>query len=308
MSFKSKKVQVLLSTYNGQKYLKELMDSVLNQDYLNLEILVRDDGSSDDTLNILTRYSDLKNVQVLRGKNLGVIKSFFKLLQLSSPDAEYVAFCDQDDVWEEDKISRAISLLGEYSKSIPTMYCSRVTIVDEKLKTIGYSQIPKHKPSFNNALVQNIAAGCTMIINDATRQLITRKFPLLSSVGMYDWWIYQVVSAFGKVIYDDKYKILYRQHSLNVIGEKSGFVGPWVEKIRRFLKQGGIPLVTIQAKEFGRIYRAFLPENKRAVLDRFMNERKTFLNRFQYAVNGEVYRQSKIDDIIFKILIILDRV
>lgn len=306
MGFKFKKVQIILSTYNGQKYLKELMDSVLNQDYPNLEILIRDDGSSDDTLSILRKYSDFKNVQILQEKNLGVIKSFFRLLQLSSDDAEYIAFCDQDDVWEKDKISRAISLLERCSENMPVMYCSRTILVNEKLKIIGYSQIPKRKPSFNNALVQNIATGCTIIINDVARQLISREFPSL--VRMHDWWIYQVVSAFGEIIYDEESKILYRQHSSNVVGMQTSFVMQWIERVRRFLKRGRIQLVTMQAKEFRKIYGASLPEGKRAVLDRFIDERKTFLGRLQYAISGEIYRQSKTDDIIFRALIILNRV
>lgn len=306
MSSKFKKVQVLLSTYNGQKYLEELMNSVLNQDYPNVELFVRDDGSSDDTLKILKKYSNLKNVQILQGKNLGVIKSFFKLLQLSSPDAEYIAFCDQDDVWEKDKVSQAIGLLEECSKNIPVMYCSRTTLVDEKLKTIGYSQIPKHKPSFNNALTQNIASGCTMIINNVARQLISREFPSL--VAMHDWWIYQVVSAFGEIIYDDESKILYRQHSSNVIGAKSSFTMQLQERIRRFLKYGRVQFVTMQAKEFRKIYGASLPSDKKVTLNRFIDERKTFIGRLRYAISGEVYRQSKIDDIIFRILIVLNRV
>ena len=306
MRSKLKKVQVLLSTYNGQKYLKELMDSVLTQDYPNLEILVRDDGSSDNTLNILKKYSDLKNVQILQGENIGAIKSFFKLLQLSSPDAEYIALCDQDDVWKKDKVSRAISFLERCSRNIPAMYCSRTTIVDEKLKTIGYSQIPKHKPCFNNALVQNIATGCTIVINDVARRLISKEFPM--SVRMHDWWIYQIVSAFGEIIYDNESRILYRQHSSNIVGVKSVFIMQYQERIRRFLKYGRVQLVTAQAEEFRKIYGLSLPKDKKIILNRFIDERKTFIGRLRYAFSGEVYRQSKIDDIIFRILIILNRI
>ena len=118
----SARVQVLLSTYNGQKYLKELMDSVLNQDFPNLEILVRDDGSTDKTLHILEKYSGLKNVQILQGKNIGVVRSFFALLEASPPDAEYIAFCDQDDVWKEDKVSRAVGILEKHGDNTPIMY------------------------------------------------------------------------------------------------------------------------------------------------------------------------------------------
>ena len=300
------KVQVLLSTYNGQKYLKELMDSVLNQDFSNLEILVRDDGSTDETLCVLERYSGIKNVQISPGENLGVVKSFLKLLQLSSPDAKYVAFCDQDDVWKEDKVSRAISILEKYCNNLPVMYCSRVTIVDEKLKIIGSSQIPRREPAFGNALVQNIATGCTIIINNAARQLILKKLP--SSAMVHDWWIYQVVSAFGKVIYDLESRILYRQHSGNMIGEKSSMFLKWRERTRRFLKHGRIQYVALQAEEFSKIYGETLPLDKKLILERFINDRKTFMGRLRYAFKSETYRQTKVDDIIFRVLIILNRI
>jgi len=93
------RLQVLLSTYNGEKYLAELLDSVLSQNVSKLDLLIRDDGSTDETQYLLEKYAGLKNVQILKGKNLGVVRSFFALLEASSPDAEYIAFCDQDDVW-----------------------------------------------------------------------------------------------------------------------------------------------------------------------------------------------------------------
>jgi len=298
-------VQVLLSTYDGQKYLEELMNSVLNQDFPDLEILVRDDGSTDETARILEKYSGLENVQILYGDNLGVVGSFFALLEASSPDAEYIAFCDQDDVWEKDKVSRAIGIIKKYVDT-PAMYCSRVTLVNENLKMLGFSQIPRREPAFGNALVQNIATGCTIIINNAARQIILTKLP--SAILIHDWWIYLVVSAFGKVIYDEEPRIFYRQHSSNMIGERSGLLAKWVKRIVRFLKQGRIPFVTIQAKEFCMIFGEALPADKKFILDRFINERSTFIGRLRYALKSDTYRQAKLDDLIFRILIILNRI
>lgn len=280
------------------------MDSVLHQDFLELTILVRDDGSTDETLRVLEKYSGLRNVQILQGHNIGVAGSFFTLLEVSSPEAEYVAFCDQDDVWKEDKISRAIGILEKHCNNVPAMYCSRSTLVDEKLNLLGLSQFYGRKPAFGNALVQNIATGSTIVINNAARQLLLRKLP--SAAIIHDWWIYLVVSAFGKVIYDFESRILYRQHSANTIGEKSGLVAKWVKRIRRFLKQGRIPLVTMQAQEFSMIYGESLPLDKKIILDRFINERSTFMGRLRYCLRGETYRQTKLDDLIFRVLIILN--
>lgn len=302
-----KKAQILLSTFNGEKFLSELMDSLLNQSYPNIEILVRDDGSSDDTLAILDKYANhYPSVKVICGKNLGVIQSFFELLRLSSPEAEYIAFCDQDDVWEKDKISRAVRFLEQYSTDAPLLYCSRVTLVDENLSIIGRSQIPKRGPSFENALVQNIATGCTIVINRISRELLMKEIPKI--VQMHDWWMYLVVSAFGNVVYDVEPRILYRQHSSNVIGYKKSAIARWLARIQRFLKSGRLCLVTEQANEFRRIYGSLLPEEKKVVLDRFIDGRKSLVGRLQYALSGDAYRQSMVDDIILRLLIIINRV
>jgi glycosyltransferase involved in cell wall biosynthesis len=301
-----KKVQVLLSTFSGEDFLAALMDSLLQQDYPDVDILVRDDGSEDGTLSILSRYASLDNVTVFKGRNLGVPRSYFELIRMSSPSADYYAFCDQDDIWEKGKIARAVVLLERLPQDTPSMYCSGVTLVDEDLKVIGHSQTPRRGPSFENALVQNIATGCTIVINRASRQLLIEEIP--KNARMHDWWMYLVASAFGKVIYDPEPRILYRQHSSNVIGAKSSPMARWIARIKRFLKNGRLPLVTEQASEFRRIYGSFLPEEKEAILDRFVDERRSFTGRLRYAFSSEVYRQSVIDNIILRLLIILNYV
>jgi len=300
------KVQVLLSTFNGQGYLRELMDSVLCQDYAELAVLVRDDGSTDGTLQVLEKYRRLHNLQVCQGENLGVVRSFFKLIELSAPEADYFAFCDQDDVWAKDKLSRAINFLKKEDNNLPAMYCSRATLADKNLKILGYTQIPVRELAFGNALVQNKATGCTIVINNAARQLLLRKLPLAAMI--HDWWIYLVISAFGKVIYDTESRILYRQHSANAIGEKDGFVAKWAKRIGRFIRHGRVPFVTLQAKEFREIFGEALPADKKILLDRFIDDRSTFVGRLRYAFRGETYRQGTLDDIIFRALIVLDRV
>lgn len=301
-----KRVQVLLSTFNGEKFLGALMDSLIHQDYPNVEILVRDDGSEDDTLSILSQYTSFDNVSIFRGRRLGVPESYFELLRMSSASADYLAFCDQDDVWEKDKISRAVDFLEQLPQAVPSLYCSRVLLVDEELNVIGRSQIPKRGPSFENAIVQNIATGCTIVINKASRQLLLQGVP--KRAVMHDWWMYLVISAFGKVIYDPEPRILYRQHSSNVIGSKSSAMTRWIRRIQRFLKSGRLHLVTEQANEFRRIYGLLLPEEKKAILDRFIDSQKSFTGRLRYSFLGEVHRQTIIDNTILRLLIILNRI
>ena len=300
------KIQVLISTYNGEKYLKELIDSVLNQDIKQLILIIRDDGSNDNTLKILSRYSSKKHIKIFSEKNIGIIQSFFKLLKLSSSDSDYYAFCDQDDIWMIEKLSRAINKLNKFPEEIPLMYCSRTILVNDKLNIIKYSKIPQKPPSFSNALVENIATGCTIVINNSARKLILKQIPL--SALMHDWWIYLTVSAFGKVIYDIEPRILYRQHFSNIIGVETNFIRKWNKRIIRFVKRNKKFPITQQVKEFRKIYGIFLPKDKKRILNKLINSRKTLISRVFYAFTGEVYRQSLVDDIILRILIIFNRI
>ena len=309
----SVRVQVLLSTYNGGKFIDELMDSVLSQDY-PLRVLVRDDGSVDDTVQRLKRYR-AHGVEVVEGENVGVTASFLDLIARASPDAVYFALCDQDDVWLEDKVSRAVMTLHALQENLqrdkqnnqPLLYCSRYTLVDESLRTLGLSDIPKRGPAFENALVQTIAPGCTMVFDRAARDLL-KPPPDPQRLVMHDLWLYQVVSAFGTVIYDSEPRVLYRQHSSNVIGAKTGALQRWRARAKRLRDVGGTPLFYRQAAELRRVYGAALPPEKRAVLERFLGSRDTLRGRVLYAVQGRTYRQTRTDDVLFRMLMLLDRV
>jgi len=282
------------------------MDSLLTQDYPHVEILVRDDGSSDSTINLLEEYaSNYTNIKVVFGENLGFIRSFFKLLELASPTVDYLALCDQDDVWREDKISRAVSFLSECSSEFPALYCTRFAAVDDNLDLLSYSEVPRKGVSFCNALVECVAYGCTSVLNQAVRRLLLCEFP--QQAYSHDWWFYLVVSAFGHVIYDEEPTIFYRRHASNVTAFPVGEVDTWRVKIQRFLKSGKAQLVMKQAEEFRRIYGSSLSDEHREVLKRFLESRKGIWNRLRYALSCEVYPQSRRDNLILKGLLVLNR-
>ena len=134
MELNMKKVQVLLSAYNGEKYLEEQIRSILAQEHKQLTLLIRDDGSTDHTIDIIKRYADnYENVAYYTGKNLGVQQSFFNLMKHADKTADFYAFADQDDVWMPDKITRAIALLEKESTDLPLLYASETKLVDEHL-------------------------------------------------------------------------------------------------------------------------------------------------------------------------------
>jgi len=300
-------IQVLLSTYNGARYLRPLLDSVLAQDVPGVSVLVRDDGSDDDTATLLETYAATHpGVRVLRGENIGFALSFMRLLEVSSPAAQYVAFCDQDDIWQSEKLSRAVNGLSHCPQEVPALYCSRLTVVDQRLNPLGWSRIPKRELTFRNALVENCLAGCTMLMNQAARRILLRAIP--KDLVAHDWWTYLIVSAFGTVCFDRESRVLYRQHASNVVGIRLGSIRRLHFKIRRYWRIGSAHPVVRQAEELNRLYGPSLSSEQRRILGRFLGgSGKQFWGRLRYACFSDVYRQSAFDNLVLKALISLNR-
>ena len=211
------KVQILLSTYNGAKYLDEQIESILEQKDVDFEILVRDDGSSDTTKDILTKYSKYKNFSFYFGENIGVINSYFDLIA-NAGNFDYYAFCDQDDVCESDKLKHALNILALCDNPIK-LYHSNVTIVDEALKKIPFQCSHTHSLSLVQALLMNNVVGCTMVISNQLLRFAQKHKP--NYALMHDSWLALLCHVLGgEVCFDQESYILYRQHSGNVIGSR----------------------------------------------------------------------------------------
>lgn len=300
------KACVLLSTYNGAAFIERQLISLLSQEYSPLSIIVRDDGSVDETAEIVGKYQRrYDNILFVAGSNIGVTSSFFSLLRMAPQDSQYFAFCDQDDEWAKDKISRAISMLGQ-AKDVPRLYCSRLEIVDQDLKYLGLSAIPKRGPSLGNALVQNIVTGCTAVFNDAARRLAIRSEPDTTRIFMHDWWMYLLVSAMGEVVYDPTPSIKYRQHASNVVGHAVGLAN-FIKRVRRFIRERNAARLVRQAEEFLRCLPDASPGAAALVRKFVLGSRGNCFDRLMYSFGGEVKRQTVMDDLILKVLIVSGR-
>src|SRR5262249_5781043 len=154
---------VLMSTFNGARYLEQQIDSIRAQTVATT-LVVRDDGSTDATLRLLGAYSASRELALTRGRNLGITRSFFRLLRSAAQGAQYVAFSDQDDVWLPTKLQRAVDALSRLAHA-PALYCSRCVITNARLEPIGLTPLWPHAPAFGNALVENVATGCTIVLN-----------------------------------------------------------------------------------------------------------------------------------------------
>ncbi|MEA9389287.1 glycosyltransferase family 2 protein [Acerihabitans sp. TG2] len=294
---KINRVIVLLSSFNGEKYIQEQIESIFHQNATNIliDLIVRDDGSSDDTKKIISSLKK-NNIQNVFSENIGVVASFFELIKIANDDANYYAFSDQDDVWKENKIERAVSSLSMYEK--PCMWCSRLDVVDSNLNHLFFSEIPKRQISFNNALVENIVTGCTIVLNRAAFLLLKYSLPDPKKIVMHDWWFYLVISVFGQIIYDSEPSINYRQHNANVEGMKFG-LSKIAKKISTISKPSKYTSIYTQLSEFFRIYNNSLTKNERDILYNFMVSinGKNIFKAVQMVFLGKVYRQTNIENL-----------
>jgi len=218
---------ILMSTYNGERFLAEQLQSIENQTHKNWRLVISDDGSNDNTLVIAKQFqekwtSDL--VEIRLGPEKGFCQNFLSMAYDSSIRADLYAFCDQDDVWMVDKLSRSAAYFEANNDSLlPRVYCGRTEIVDENLKSLGLSPEFSLPRSFRNAIVQSIAGGNTMVFNQATKELLEQCG--IQQVVSHDWWLYQIVKGAGGVVfYDPKPSILYRQHTNSLVGANSSIM------------------------------------------------------------------------------------
>lgn len=214
----SKRILVLMSTYNGEKYLENCIKSILDQKGVSVDLLIRDDSSSDSTLQIINKcMSD--RIKVYGGENKGPAGSFLDLIY-KAPEYEYYAFADQDDIWKEDKLANAIELLA--GENCPCICVSSYELIDKDGRIIS-NKISNRKYTFESALLGWMPLGCTQTFNSDLMRELKRYRP--NHVQMHDHWISLVCFAVGgKYVYDEEIGIQYRQHGENVIGhQKSVF-------------------------------------------------------------------------------------
>ncbi|MCK7476029.1 MAG: glycosyltransferase family 2 protein [Rhodopseudomonas palustris] len=225
---------ILLCTYHGRHYLAEQLDTFAAQTHTNWEVWASDDGSQDDTHAILEGYQQKwppGRLSIHFGPAEGFAANFLSLTCKADIEADYYAYSDQDDIWEPNKLARAVEWLETISENIPALYCSRTQIVDADNNEIGVSPLFSKPPSFANALMQNIGGGNTMVFNNAARNLMREAGANLPIVT-HDWWTYMVVTGCGgAVFYDTEPTLRYRQHDDNLVGMNA----TWAARFKRII-------------------------------------------------------------------------
>lgn len=292
-------VAILLCTFNGARFLPAQLASFAEQKFTNWRLFVSDDGSTDETPAILSRYGGrlgaaLANVR--SGPRQGFVGNFLALACDRAIAADYFAYSDQDDIWEPEKLSRAVEWLGRLPSATPAMFCSRTQLIDEQDRACGLSPLFRRKPSFRNALVQSIAGGNTMVFNEAARQLLA-ACGATARVPSHDWWTYLLTTAAGgEVHYDPTPLVRYRVHPENAVGSNLGFANR--TRRLRMLARGRFGHWTdlnIAALE---PFRPRMTPENRALFDLFCASRKRgFIGRQIGFLRAGVYRQTLLDNL-----------
>lgn len=259
------RVAVLMSTYNGALFIKEQIDSILNQEGVDIDLWIRDDGSSDSSLDIISGYNTTRKVHLIKGINCGVGNSFMELVYHANNQYDYYAFADQDDIWLQKKIITAIDLIKHMEG--PCLYTSNQTLVDEDGKNLGIRYDKEPSTNYKQIICKNHLPGCTMLWNKKMQAILQeekrRPSVKLLNNRIHDVWVAMVASICGKIVYDENSYIKYRQHANNVVGAKQEtFLSKcrqYVDKLKNKEERNGRSLL---AKEIYLKYGDYLSDNK----------------------------------------------
>lgn len=301
---------MLLSTYNGSAYLEELLDSIVQQKNVEVNLLVRDDGSTDVTCDILSEYrKKYRNIVIIRGENVGCASSFKELLIAAYhyfSHIKYFAFADQDDIWLPEKLISGIKIMSGMPENELNLYCSNLIVVDNELNIKGYLHPKVLTQTLSKTLIRSIATGCTMIFNFETVKFFNQHQP--QNMRLHDLWLYHTCMLFGNVYYDSNSYIYYRQHGNNIVGakiSKRDRLKSKMNSLKYFWKQHNREN---EAKELLCVYDGMLPFESRDILKRVALFRSNirykidllFSNRYDFKMDNRV------DNFWFKIRVIFN--
>lgn len=300
------KVAVLMSTYNGEKYLAEQIDSIFLQNNVDITLFIRDDGSSDGTIEIIRTYlNDNTNIKLDIAKNVGVGNSFMQLVYDVGDEFDFYAFADQDDIWLSDKLITAIAAIEPYN--VPALYVSNQILVDSRLNKIGMRFDANPDITYKQTMCQNKATGCTMVWNKQLQKMLSEKnrrpSKELLNRRIHDVWVSMVAGVTGKIIYDPNGYILYRQHANNVVGvRKTNIINQWIKKIGDKNRRNGRSLL---CKEIIRNYHDVLDSETRSDMQLYGNYNSSLKNKCRLITQGNITKYTGESRIGFALKVIL---
>lgn len=289
----NKTVAILMCTYNGAQFLRMQLDSIISQKFKDWVLYVSDDGSDDNTLNILNEYENKLSTRLVlySGPQMGFAANFMSLANNKNLIHDYYAFCDQDDIWLDDKLEAAIEAIERLGiHDGPNLYCGATFYTTKNLEIIKKSECNCYPPSFRNALVQSIAGGNTIVFDRKLKLILESQN--ISQVVSHDWWLYLMTTAVcGKVIYDSEAYVLYRQHGNNVIGENNTFIKKY-ERLLHVISGRFSKWLNSNIANLSKI-KSYMHHTTVDVLDEFVRLQGAGLkDRIRILMTTGIYRQS----------------
>lgn len=294
------KIDILMATYNSEKYISEQLQSIINQTYKDFHLYICDDVSTDSTSNILSEYKLQYNntISILKNEtNKGAKYNFSNLFQTSQ--ADYIMFSDHDDVWLNNKIevtyNKMIELENKYSKDIPILVFTDKFVTDDKLNITAKSHNKSEKFntndfSLNRLLMGNVASGCTIMVNAALRKICGT---INSNALMHDYWLMLTAAAFGNIGYINIPTMYYRQHNNNQLGAQNNSLLNALKNIKtgkQNLKNMVFKNIT-QAEAFYNQYENLLSDENKCILKEFIKLRdKRNISFIKSMVRNKFYK------------------
>lgn len=263
-------IAIMLSTYNGEKYIKKQLDSLVNQSYkAYMKVFVRDDGSTDNTLSILEEYIEKINLTIIKGENVGPGKSFWELFMNQNINADYYAFCDQDDIWDSDKIEKGVLALKNEEK--PALWCSNCRIINAHDEVISNVMNIK-KPDFSlvSQIICGTTQGCAMLFNNELKVRIFNN--RITDFPMHDFVLITFAIAIGIIIYDPIPTFSYRVHSANVVANTGkNFLTHYRDSLKYWFSNEHKRELSRYVKRFFEINEEYLDKDTRNYIKNFID-------------------------------------
>lgn len=292
-------VDILLGSYNGEKYIAEQIESIINQEYTEWNLFIRDDGSNDRTIEIIESYivKFPQKIHLIKDNknNLGTKLNFNELIKYSKN--KYCMFCDQDDVWLPNKIKITLQKMleteNESDKDIPILIHTDLKVVDEKLNIINssiwnYMKLDPRRNSLNRILVKTTVTGCTVMINSKLRDLIGE---IPKDCVMHDYWVTLIAASCGKIDFLNESTILYRQHGNNQVGSGKSSI---FKRLTKDLLNMRYMFNILDAKILYTNYSSYMNNSNRQILLEFINLEKSSFLKKRYIIIKNKYLTNNI--------------
>ncbi len=307
MDNKLPKVAVIMSTYNGEKYIKEQIDSIIAQKDVEIYLYIRDDGSKDNTIKTIEQYvnSYSDKIILMKGDNLGYKKSFLDCLKQSSNNYDYYAFSDQDDVWQNDKCIRAIKSIGSQSTT-PALYCCSPTICDENLQNQKVNDLSGGYNGLEGYWTRSRLPGCCMVFNNELYKMATKIALDDLSVVAHDTAIVSIAYAFGSVYIDSNSYMLHRRLNTSVTTGGKGFLSRFKTEYRIIFKSKDYYLTLAKfLNDYANKNKCKVKEEYDDFISTILDYKKSIKNRAKLLFNKKMRSGSYIADIEIKARILI---